>query len=111
MVMFGRTVRIAVWSRNGLWKRGVGAATFTARGIGIVPLGERAREENRERSKVRATVEHVFAHQEAMGGKRVRTVGLARARIKIGMMNLVYNLRRLAWLQVQRRPVCRYVMG
>ena len=30
------------------------------------------------------------------GGKRVRTVGLARARIKIGMMNLVHNLRRLA---------------
>lgn len=75
------------------------------------PLGERAREENRKRSKVRATVEHVFAHQEAMGGKRVRTVGLARARIKIGMMNLVYNLRRLAWLQVQRRPVHRYVVG
>ena len=39
MVMFGRTVRIAVWSRNGLWKRGVGAATFTARGIGIVRWG------------------------------------------------------------------------
>ena len=33
------------------------------------PLGERAREENRERSKVRAAVEHVFAHQEAMGGQ------------------------------------------
>ena len=59
------------------------------------PLGERAREEN----------------QEAMGGKRVRTVGLARARIEIGMMNLVYNLRRLAWIQVQRRPVHRYVVG
>ena len=111
MVMFGRTVRIAVWSRNGFWKRGVGAATFTARGIGIVRWGRGLgrRIANARRCERRSS--HVFAHQEAMGGKRVRTVGLARARIKIGMMNLVYNLRRLAWLQVHRRPVCRYVMG
>ncbi len=45
-----------------------------------------------------------------MGGKRVRTTGLARARIKIGMMNLVYNLRRLAWLTENRPQVCRYVL-
>jgi len=33
-----------------------------------------------------------------MGGKLVRTIGLARARFKIGMMNLVYNMCRLGWL-------------
>jgi hypothetical protein len=33
-----------------------------------------------------------------MGGKLVRTIGIARARTKIGMMNLVYNMRRLVWL-------------
>ena len=50
-------------------------------------------------SKVRARVEHVFAFQEsAMGGKLVRTIGIARARTRIGMMNLVYNMRRLVWL-------------
>ncbi len=33
-----------------------------------------------------------------MGGKFVRTIGIARARTKIGMMNLVYNMRRFVWL-------------
>ena len=34
-----------------------------------------------------------------MGGKIVRTIGLARARFKIGMMNLCYNIRRLVQLK------------
>ena len=33
------------------------------------------------------------------GGKIVRTIGLARARFKIGMMNLAYNIRRLVQLE------------
>jgi hypothetical protein len=33
-----------------------------------------------------------------MGGKIVRTIGIARARFKIGMMNLGYNIRRLVQL-------------
>jgi hypothetical protein len=36
----------------------------------------------------------VFAQQAT---RLVRTIGLERAAVKIGMMNLVYNLRRLAW--------------
>ncbi len=34
-----------------------------------------------------------------MGGKLVRTIGLARAKFKIGMMNLVYNIWRMSWLE------------
>ena len=34
-----------------------------------------------------------------MGGKIVRTIGIARARFKIGMMNLGYNIRRLVQLE------------
>ena len=34
-----------------------------------------------------------------MGGKIVRTIGLVRARMKIGMMNLVYNMSRLVQLE------------
>jgi hypothetical protein len=42
----------------------------------------------------------VFAHQQnAMGGKIVRTIGLARAKFKIGMMNLSYNISRLVQLE------------
>jgi IS5 family transposase len=55
---------------------------------------------NRARSGVRARVEHVFGHQEnSMGGKLVRTIGIGRARFKIGMMNLGYNMRRLVQLE------------
>jgi len=63
------------------------------------PLSKYQSQVNARRSRVRARVEHVFAFQEsAMGGKLVRTIGIARARTKIGMMNLVYNMRRLVWL-------------
>ena len=54
---------------------------------------------NRKRSKQRCRVEHVFAAQQAMGGKLVRTIGLARARVKVALTNIVYNLRRWCWLQ------------
>ena len=58
-------------------------------------LNAREKEANRKRSKVRARVEHVFAQQSNC---LVRTIGLARAEVKIGLMNMVYNMRRLAWL-------------
>ncbi|MFT5130197.1 MAG: IS5 family transposase [Rhodothermales bacterium] len=55
---------------------------------------------NTARSKVRARVEHVFGHQEnSMGRKVVRTIGMARAKFMIGMMNLGYNINRLVQLQ------------
>jgi len=39
-----------------------------------------------------------------MGGIFVRTVGIARAAVKIGMMNLVYNMRRFVWLERAAAP-------
>ena len=64
------------------------------------PLTQRETAANTTRSKVRARVEHVFGHQEnSMGGKLVRTIGIVRAAAKIGMMNLVYNMRRLVQLE------------
>jgi IS5 family transposase len=70
------------------------------RGVRGRPLGPRQQAANKTRSKVRARVEHVFGHQETgMGGKLVRTIGLVRARMKIGMQNLVYNMRRLVTLE------------
>jgi IS5 family transposase len=60
------------------------------------PLNERQRKANKTRSKIRVRVEHVFGFQErSMGGKLIRTIGMARAKAKIGMMNLVYNMSRL----------------
>jgi IS5 family transposase len=63
------------------------------------PLSERETAANTTRSRIRARVEHVFGHQEnSMGRKLVRTIGIVRATMKIGMMNLVYNMRRLVQL-------------
>jgi IS5 family transposase len=62
------------------------------------PLTEEQKQSNRNKSKVRARVEHIFGAQAAMGGHFVRTIGLARAKVKIGMMNLVYNMVRLVQL-------------
>jgi len=40
-------------------------------------------------------INNVFGFQQnSMGGKLVRTIGLARAEVKIGLMNLTYNLMR-----------------
>ena len=63
-------------------------------------LTARQERANKTRSKVRARVEHVFADQaNGMGGKLVRTIGIVRARMKIGMQNFAYNLRRFVWLE------------
>lgn len=63
------------------------------------PMPEAHRRANRARSKVRSSVEHVFAEQKARMGLFIRTVGIARATIKIGLANLAYNMRRLIWLE------------
>ena len=56
-------------------------------------------EVNRRRSSIRVRVEHVFgAQQNEQGGKLVRTIGWGRAKAQIGLMNLVYNMRRLSYL-------------
>ena len=57
---------------------------------------------NSARSKVRSTVEHVFARQKGPMGLVVRTIGIARATVKIGLANITYNMRRAVWLVAQR---------
>ncbi len=56
---------------------------------------------NAARSKVRSRVEHVFAHQKGLMALFVRTIGIERARTKIGMANLAYNLRRYVFWQTR----------
>ena len=53
---------------------------------------------NGAKSKVRSAVEHVFARQKGPMALIVRTIGIARASVKIGLANLVYNMHRAAWL-------------
>ncbi|MEM6934521.1 MAG: IS5 family transposase [Pseudomonadota bacterium] len=56
---------------------------------------------NAARSKVRSAVEHIFADQKHRMELFVRTIGIERARTKIGMANLAYNFRRYVWLEGQ----------
>src|SRR5690606_19363042 len=63
------------------------------------PMSEATSRANGRRSKIRAFVEHVFAQQKSRMGLFVRTIGMARAKTKIGMANLAYNLTRFVWHQ------------
>ena len=68
------------------------------------PMPKHTARANGAKSKVRAAVEHVFAHEKGPMGLVVRTIGLARARVKIGLANLVYNMKRTIWLTGRLAP-------
>lgn len=52
---------------------------------------------NAKKSKVRARVEHVFAHQKERMNLVVRSIGIKRAEATIIMANIAYNLGRWRW--------------
>jgi transposase, IS5 family len=63
------------------------------------PLTEAQKASNKEKSKIRARVEHVFGHmQTSLGGMLIRSIGELRAKVNIGLMNLTYNLSRVEML-------------
>ena len=68
------------------------------------PMPEHVARGNATKSMIRSRVEHVFAHQKGIMGMCVRTIGIARAQVKIGMANLVYNMRRLVFLSARTAP-------
>jgi IS5 family transposase len=58
---------------------------------------------NRTRARIRARIEHVFGIQAMRAGRLiVRTIGIIRARSKIGLRNLAYNLDRFAMLAMAK---------
>ena len=64
------------------------------------PLTEREMQGNKNPSKVRARVEHVFgAQSNDMGGTLVRSIELVRAKTRIGLKNFTYYMRRLVQLE------------
>ena len=67
------------------------------------PLSEHEKRGNRRRSTVRSRVEHVFGVQSMkMGNTILRCIGQLRARSKIGLRNLAYNLDRYSMLTVAK---------
>ena len=63
------------------------------------PVGSDRDRENKRRAKVRKRVEHVFGFMEnSMNRMFIRTIGITRAKAKICLMNLTYNLCRFEQL-------------
>jgi transposase, IS5 family len=76
-------------------------AKINEKGYRNKPLTAEQKENNKEKSKVRARVEHVFGFMEnSMNGSFIRTIGIARAKVKIGLMNIVYNMCRCVQLKI-----------
>lgn len=66
------------------------------------PLTEEQKASNKIKSKIRARVEHIFGFIEnSMRGSFIRTIGIERAKVKIGLMNLTYNLFRCSQLKIK----------
>ena len=63
------------------------------------PMPANVRRANAAKSKVRSRIEHIFAVLKGRMGLFIRTIGIARARAKIGLANLVYNMKRLIFLR------------
>jgi len=60
---------------------------------------------NAARSKVRAHVEHPFAEMKDRMGLFIRTIGIARATVKIGMANLAFNMKRLLFWKARTATI------
>jgi IS5 family transposase len=62
------------------------------------PLTKTQKADNTSKSKIRARVEHVFGAMHHYGGMFIRTIGIARAELQIGLLNFAYNLKRYVYL-------------
>ncbi|MEZ5932497.1 MAG: IS5 family transposase [Alphaproteobacteria bacterium] len=65
------------------------------------PLSRKRARANAARGRVRTGIKRVFAVQKDQRGLFIRTVGLDRARTKIGLANLAYNLKCFVWSERQ----------
>jgi IS5 family transposase len=66
------------------------------------PLSETQERRNRRIARTRARVEHVFAGLAQLGGKALRSIGLARATLHLNWKVATYNLKRLCYLKEAR---------
>ncbi len=66
------------------------------------PLTEEQKERNRQKSKIRCRIEHIFGYMTgSLHGISIRSIGLTRAWFNIGLLNLVYNFCRY---EILKRP-------
>lgn len=65
----------------------------------LKPMPRHIQRPNAGKPVIRSRVEHVFADQKSRTGLFVRTVGIIRATMRIGLLNIVYNMRRFLFLE------------
>lgn len=61
----------------------------------LKPMSRHIQKSNAGKSVIRSRTEHVFADQKSQMGLFIRTVGIARATMRVGLANIVYNMRLL----------------
>lgn len=66
------------------------------------PISATQERRNHRIAKTRARIEHVFAGLAQMGGKALRSIGLARATLHLNWKVAAYNLQRLVDLKEAR---------
>ncbi|MDR2614307.1 MAG: IS5 family transposase, partial [Candidatus Accumulibacter sp.] len=67
------------------------------------PLTDEQKASNREKSRTRCRIEHLFGAMKSRARDEImRCIGMARARYQIGMRNLVYNVGRYVFLMGTR---------
>jgi transposase, IS5 family len=72
------------------------------KGVRNKALTKRQLQRNKKKSKIRVRCEHVFGFMtNSMNGMFIKSIGMNRAKIGIGMKNLTYNLFRLMQLNVK----------
>ena len=74
-------------------------ACIQRKGSAQKAISEAQQRRNRRIAKQRVFGEHPFARLAQMGGKHLRTIGLARARVVIELKVITHNLMHLARLQ------------
>ena len=68
------------------------------------PLTQKDVKSNKSKSRIRVRVEHVFGHMRKwMNGLEIRSIGIKRAEVQIGLKNLAYNLSRTVYLMSKKR--------
>jgi IS5 family transposase len=62
------------------------------------PMPRRTARANARKSAVRSRSSMSSLHRRGADGLSIRTIGIARARTKIGLANLTYKMQRMVWL-------------
>ena len=66
------------------------------------PLSSWEKQGNRTRARTRSRIEHVFGSMTQRAGNLIlRTIGINRAEVKLGLRNIAYNMERFCFLMRQ----------